>query len=49
MEHEALTRAIIGGAMRVHGGLGPGYLESVYRRALTWELIVNRERHGGGV
>lgn len=38
MEHEALTGAIIGGAMRVHRTLGPGYLEAVYLRALAWEL-----------
>lgn len=38
MEHEALTHAIIGGAMRVHRALGPGYLEAVYVRALAWEL-----------
>ena len=38
MEHEALTHAIIGGAMRVHRTLGPGYLEAVYVRALAWEL-----------
>ncbi len=38
MEHEALTGAIIGGAMRVHRALGPGYLEAVYLRALAWEL-----------
>jgi GxxExxY protein len=38
MEHEALTGAIIGGAMRVHRALGPGYLEAVYVRALAWEL-----------
>lgn len=38
MEHEALTGAIIGGAMRVHRTLGPGYLESVCVRALAWEL-----------
>ncbi len=38
MEHEALTEAVIGGAMRVHRALGSGYLEAAYRRALAWEL-----------
>lgn len=38
VEHETLTHAIIGGAMRVHRALGPGYLEAVYVRALAWEL-----------
>ena len=38
VEHEGLTHAIIGGAMRVHRTLGPGYLEAVYVRALAWEL-----------
>ena len=49
MEYEAQTRAIIGRAMTVHRELGPGYLESVYKNALTIEmrqagLLVERER-----
>lgn len=35
---EDLTRRIIGLAMRVHGRLGPGLLESVYHRCLCHEL-----------
>jgi GxxExxY protein len=33
-----LTRRVIGLAMRVHRGLGPGLLESVYHRCLCYEL-----------
>jgi len=38
MEHEELTQKIIGCAMKVHGTLGSGFLESVYQNALAHEL-----------
>ncbi|GDX81441.1 hypothetical protein LBMAG42_32520 [Deltaproteobacteria bacterium] len=35
---EATTEQIIGGAIEVHRALGPGLLESAYRRCLMQEL-----------
>jgi GxxExxY protein len=38
LEHEALTDRIIAAAIEVHRRLGPGFLESVYEKALIIEL-----------
>jgi GxxExxY protein len=38
LEHEGLTERIIGAAIEVHRRLGPGFLESIYEKALIIEL-----------
>lgn len=35
---EETAKAIIGAAIEVHRELGPGFLESIYRKALAYEL-----------
>jgi GxxExxY protein len=38
MKHETLTRQIIGAFYTVYNALGYGFLESIYERALSFEL-----------
>src|SRR5438067_10837909 len=38
LEYQALTEQIIGAAIEVHRRLGPGFLESIYEKALVIEL-----------
>ena len=42
LEHEALTERIIAAAIEVHRRLGPGFLESIYEKAL---IIVTTQGH----
>ena len=44
LEINAITEAIIGAAIDVHRELGPGLLESVYRKCLAYEL--RKRGHG---
>ena len=44
METNDHTREILGAAMNVHSALGPGLLESIYRKCLCHELV-KRGRH----
>ncbi|MEP6786389.1 MAG: GxxExxY protein [Sphingomonadales bacterium] len=50
MHIDELTRVVIGVAIRVHAGLGPGLFESVYEAVLAGKLAemghkVERQRH----
>ena len=38
MQHEELTRKIIGCAMKVHSTLGSGFQEVIYQRAMAIEM-----------
>lgn len=38
-EDDPVTREIIGAAIEVHRGLGPGLLEAVYEDVLTQEIV----------
>ena len=39
MQSQDLTKKIIGCAVKVHSTLRPGFLESVYQKAMVYELI----------
>lgn len=49
METNDITYAIRGAAFRVHSALGPGLLESVYEKALKYELEKNGWRVEGQI
>jgi GxxExxY protein len=41
-ELDAASKVIIGSAIEVHRHLGPGFLESIYRKALVHEMRLQR-------
>jgi len=45
MNPNAITREVIGAAMRVHSALGPGLLETAYRACLGRELELRGLRY----
>ena len=42
MEENAVARAVVRSAMRIHTALGPGLLESVYEACVEYELLTER-------
>ena len=40
--YKDLSYLIVGAAMEVHRQLGPGFLESVYKKALAYELTLKK-------
>jgi len=42
MGEKELTEKIIGCGMKVHRTLGPGFMEMVYKKALAYELFINK-------
>ena len=45
MEFDELSNKVIGCAIEVHRGLGPGLLESAYEKCLSYELSAKKIRH----
>jgi GxxExxY protein len=41
-QDEEIAKAVIGAAIEVHRRLGPGFLESIYRKALAHELSLRQ-------
>jgi GxxExxY protein len=44
LQHEGLTKAVIGAAIEVHRAVGPGLLEGVYEECLCHELALRNLR-----
>lgn len=44
LEHEALSRSVLGAAIETHRHLGPGLLESAYEACLCHELMLRGHR-----
>lgn len=45
LEHEEVTNGLLGAAVAVHRALGPGFVESIYERALALELVARGIPH----